>query len=274
MEGSQPGPTAPFLRWAGSKRQQTSQLARFWHPSFRRYVEPFLGSGVLFFHIAPLKALIGDINADLVATFLHVKQDPLTLSRYLRRLRKGPESYYRLRAQDPMRLTATQRAARFIYLNRYCFNGIYRTNSKGGFNVPYGGDKTGNLPSPQLILACSRSLANTTIVAADFEVLLDRTQHGDFVYLDPPYSVRKRRLFAEYNPSGFTPHDLRRLRASLLRLDRMGVSFLLTYAVSEEAEELRRGFNAHIVTTRRNVAGFASHRRLAREMLISNIDPL
>lgn len=263
----------PFLRWAGSKRQHSSLLASFWRPSYRRYVEPFLGSGVVFFHVNPPRALLGDINADLIATFRQVKKDPEAVSRRLSRLEKGPDSYYRLRALDTSRLKPPQRAARFIFLNRFCFNGIYRTNSAGLFNVPYGGDKSGPLPQPRLLRACSSALAHATLMAADFETLLERVTPGDFVYLDPPYSILARRTFAQYHPTGFGPRDVTRLRALITRLDRQGIPFLLSYAESDEAAQLSRGFATFTVTARRNVAGFAQDRRQSTELLIYNSPP-
>jgi len=273
MEPPPESPTLPFLRWAGSKRQHASLLASYWNQSYRRYVEPFLGSGVLYFHLCPPRALLGDVNRDLIATFRQVKANPIAVSRILHSFQRGSQAYYRLRSHNGDVLRPSQKAARFIYLNRFCFNGIYRTNSRGVFNVPYGGERSGPLPSAAHLKASSRSLAVARLAVADFETLLDEVRQGDFVYMDPPYSVRARRTFAEYYPSGFTPEDVKRLRAVLMRLDRKGIPFLLTYADSHEARSLSRGFATRIVTTRRNVAGFIGDRRRAREVIVSNAPP-
>jgi DNA adenine methylase len=261
----------PFLRWAGSKRKLLPKLRTFWTKDHRRYVEPFAGSACLFFALKPSKAILGDLNRELISTFIEIKYRP---SAVLRELAKLPpwsrKVYMRLRSLDALSLRPAARAARFVYLNRFCFNGIYRTNLSGQFNVPYSGDRCGDLPSDDVFRLCSRRLRGARLVVGDFERVLMQARKGDLVYMDPPYAVRGQRVFREYDPSTFTPEDIARLRAWMVRLNDAGISFLVSYAESEEADVLKRGFSYETISVQRNVAGFATHRAVTNELLISN----
>lgn len=262
----------PFLRWAGSKRQLIPKLASYWTGDYSRYVEPFAGSASLFFHIGPPSALLADINVELIHTYNQVKTNNVAVISDLRTLRKGKQRYLSLRATAPLTLSPSMRAARFIYLNRYCFNGLYRTNQKGIFNVPYSGSKTGGLPIG-LLTKCSILLKEASLVASNFEEVLAQVRPGDFVYMDPPFSVKGVRTFSEYDAATFSHDQLRILRQWLLHLDRLGVTFLVSYADSNEGEDLGAGFQIERVMVRRNIAGFAANRRHATEMLIYNARP-
>jgi DNA adenine methylase len=263
----------PFLRWAGSKRQLLPVLAQYWNPNCTRYVEPFAGSACLYFALCPPQALLGDINRDLIETYRSVKHRPSAIAAALAQLPKSREEYSRQRTLEIQALTPAERAARFIYLNRYCFNGLYRTNLQGKFNVPYGGDKAGRLPTREALMTCSRQLRTTALIYGDFETILRHVEPGDFVYMDPPFSVRGRRIFNEYDPAAFGSQDLKRLREWMDHLTLTGVPFLVSYAESEEAVNLARGYNSQRVSVRRNIAGFAGHRIRSVETLISNYPP-
>jgi len=260
----------PFLRWAGSKRRLISRLSTYWSDTHARYVEPFAGSACLFFALAPNQALLGDINTHLIHTLEQVKTDPAAVLTGLEGMRRSKKRYYALRDVDPDSLTQAERAARFIYLNRFCFNGLYRTNRRGAFNVPYGGKRTGHLPSKETISKCSNLLKRAELIAGDFESVLSQVRSSDFVYLDPPFSVRSRRVFNEYDAAVFSAKDLERLRGWLERLNELGTHFLVSYAASKEAVELARDFHTRFVRVRRSIAGFATKRVEARELLISN----
>src|SRR5712664_3922142 len=177
-------PTPPFLRWAGSKRQILPILGRYCKGGFTRYVEPFAGSACLFFYLAPRAALLGDINAELLSTYKYIRYRPAEVSKFLQKLRKGERQYYKIRSLQPERLSPARRAARFIYLNRFCFNGLYRTNQEGDFNVPYGGRGSGSLPSAGVLKRASELLRRAALVKGDFENVLDEVKQGDFVYMD------------------------------------------------------------------------------------------
>lgn len=248
-------------------------LRAHWQPSYRRYIEPFAGSAALFFDLAPCAAVLADTNDELVLAYIQVKENLHPLLQVLARMRKSKGSYLRLRSQDPARLSPAKRAARFIYLNRFSFNGLYRTNRAGTFNVPYGGDRCGSLPSRQLLTRCSLHLQRARVLCADFETTLAAAREGDFVYIDPPFSVAGRRVFKEYSAATFGDHQIGTLRQSLLRLESRGAAFLLSYADSQEAELLARGFHAEARTVRRNIAGFAQQRLPSTELLIFNRKP-
>src|SRR5690348_2999207 len=163
----------PFLRWAGSKKKLLPQLSEFWSDSFKRYVEPFMGSAALFFSLDPKKAVLSDINEDLINAFIQVQAHPRAVHNRISKLPKGKEAYYKIR-REGLKGSALDRAARFMYLNRFSFNGIYRTNLKGEFNVPYCNDRYAYLPTLEDLLCASRALSRAKIVASDFESILDR----------------------------------------------------------------------------------------------------
>jgi DNA adenine methylase len=261
----------PFLRWAGSKRRLLPTLQTFWTKKHKRYVEPFAGSACLFFAIKPPKAILGDLNPELIATYIEVKYRVGDVLAELKALRpEDKEEYLRLREIDISTMNPAARAARFIYLNRYCFNGIYRTNLAGKFNVPYSGVRCGGFPADDLFRKCSRRLGKTRFMRGDFERVLKQAKAGDLVYMDPPFAVRERRVFSEYDPSTFTSDDIKRLRGWMETLGGKGISFIVSYAESAEADVLKDGFTYRTVEVRRNIAGFAAHRAMSNEIIISN----
>lgn len=262
----------PFLRWAGSKRALLSKLRGYWNPNTSRYIEPFCGSACLFFDVEPRKAILGDINRELITTYRVLREHPQKIANRIKAMGFNQRTYAALRKCDPHKLSGLDRAVRFIYLNRLCFNGIYRTNLKGQFNVPYAKPKKRTRFDSRILKNASKILQNATFVRGDFEATLKKAKHGDFVYLDPPYAIRSRRIFSEYHPETFTIGDLERLRQALRRLDKKGVVFVISYADSAEGRKLLADWNPRRIRTRRNVAGFADHRRAAYEMLASNVE--
>lgn len=261
----------PFLRWAGSKQQLVGVMASHWTSEKVRYVEPFVGSARLFFALEPEKAILGDINADLMSMYEVVRKEPKQLCEQLHQWENSEEQYYAVRAIDPDTLPAIDRAARFIYLNRYCFNGLYRTNRAGQFNVPYGGLKSGTLPTVAELECASALLSRVTLKCGDFQNIVDDVTADDFVYLDPPFMTSGSRVFNEYSSQVFSSEDLDRLRKGIEYIHEVGGTFLLSYADCEEGEELACGFTTTRVKTKRNIAGFAGKRREANELLVTNV---
>jgi DNA adenine methylase len=259
-----------FLKWAGSKRKSIPRLLADIPSRFDRYVEPFAGSACLFFQLEPADALLADINKQLIDTYEQLRQAPEDVITELSSLQCDEKDYYRIRGADHTTMSGPQRAARFIYLNRFCFNGLYRTNRSGQFNVPFGGKRGGRLPLPQTLRDCAAALSRITLRSTSFEETLAEVKHGDFVYLDPPYSIRSRRVFNGYAGAVFGPGQLKMLRSHLKRLDKMGVSFLVSYGQSAEAVALGVGFRSRQVVVQRQIAGFAANRRKARELIITN----
>ncbi|MGH6923565.1 MAG: DNA adenine methylase, partial [Propylenella sp.] len=176
------------IRWAGSKKALLPILRTLWPGPEARYVEPFCGSARLYFDLAPPQAVLGDINEELISAYRELRSDFPRVVEGLRRFRPGKRSYYRLREMDPKKMARSERAARFLFLNRFCFNGIYRTNEAGKFNVPYGDPKHALSFNFDLLGEAAGLLRSATLINDDFEAVLEEADAGDFVYLDPPYA--------------------------------------------------------------------------------------
>ncbi len=260
------------VRWAGSKKTLLPTLRQHWRndKSGVRYVEPFCGSACLFFDLEPKSAILSDINRELITAYREIKSRPLQVIDCLKDYKQNKEFYYRLRGVDPATMSKPEIAARFLFLNRLCFNGIYRTNKGGAFNVPYARPKRRRKFDTNIILDMSRLLKRAQLIDDDFEAVLDEVRTEDFVYLDPPFAVANRRVFAEYHPDSFSSKDIKRLGKSLRVLDRRGSHFVLSYANSAEGRGLVADWNWRRIRTRRNIAGFVGDRRSAYELIASN----
>ncbi len=262
----------PFLRWAGSKKKLLPRLVEFWSPNYSRYLEPFMGSAVLFFSIAPQRAILSDINDELIEVFSAVKRYPRAIHSRLLELPRGKRAYYKIRKENSNGLGLIDRAVRFIYLNRFCFNGIYRVNQNGKFNVPYGGNSNAYVPTLEDFKSTSAALRRTNIIADDFESTLKKNvRKGDFVYIDPPYAQDNRKVFHQYRPNEFGLEDLNRLARSLDLINRRGAHFLLSYGWCPEALRIFRSWPHQKLMVHRNISGFVESRRLAAELLMTNI---
>jgi DNA adenine methylase len=246
-----------------------SLLRSYWK-SGATYIEPFAGSACLFFDVEPDRAIIGDLNGELINSYRVLRDDPESTLAALKSLVPSKNEYYAIRAQSPHDLTSAEAAARFFFLNRHCFNGLYRTNLKGEFNVPLGRNKGTLAVDDNLLLSASQLLSRAQLVNADFEVTLDKAHRGDFVYLDPPYVSRATKVFSEYLPNSFTDRDLSRLSDSLSELDRRGVIFVITYSECAEARKLMANWKPKRWKARRHIAGFAAHRRFSYELIATN----
>jgi DNA adenine methylase len=257
----------PLLRWAGSKRKLLPVLLRHSPDRYSRYIEPFVGSACLFFALAPRAAVLGDFNKDLIDFYSVVRQYPAVLAREIEGYPLDQQFYYELRSRVPSELTRIQAAARFLYLNRFCFNGVYRTNRQGRFNVPFG-IKTGHLPTRADLKRASRLLQSAELVRGDFDLTIAKAKRNDFVYLDPPYSASRNR--GEYGYGAFSSTDVDRLVAAATALDKKNVTFLISYQ-SDESTRRKFGpwFQAN-VNVRRHIAGFIGVRGNVTELLVSN----
>jgi DNA adenine methylase len=266
-------PIAPLLRWAGSKRKILPQLLPYWErANASRYVEPFVGSAALFFASTPKSAILSDSNRELICAYKAIQKNPEAVSAALNRFPRDKRTYLRLRSQREGAYSEIHRAARFIFLNRNCFNGLYRTNSAGEFNVPYAPARAGQLPGVERIRAASVLLQSATLFCGDFERIVARVvSRDDFVYLDPPYAVANRRIFRQYNATTFGHADLHRLAALLHAIDAIGARFVLSYAVCSEALNAFRAWPQRRLTITRNIAGFMAHRRKSAELLVTNV---
>lgn len=234
-------------------------------------MEPFAGSACLFFAIRPRHSILGDLNIELIHMYQTVRKNPEVVYGIMSSWDSGKTEYLRIRGLNPDSLAPYERAARFIYLNRFCFNGLYRTNKSGGFNVPYGGRKTGALPNIHLLRFCASALRKSRLMAADFRKTLSNVQRGDFVYLDPPYSVENRRVFKEYGAHSFGTEDLKDLGAQLCIIDQRRAHFVASYADCAEARRVFENWTTYRCQTRRNVAGFHKARRKQYELVATNL---
>jgi DNA adenine methylase len=205
----------------------------------------------------------------LIEVYRVVRDAPERLHRRLCRIKRDLTTYRRWRGINPESLDRETRALRFVYLNRNCFNGIYRTNLDGQFNVPMG-TRLGEYFSKDDLLGCSKLLQTATLVAGDFVKTLERVKAGDFVYLDPPYAVTSRRIFREYGKKTFNTADIPRLRESLIAIVKQKADFLVSYADCTEARALSLEWNSVRLPIKRHIAGFAGDRKNAYEWLISN----
>lgn len=260
----------PLFRWAGSKRKILPYMKKYLPENYNRYYEPFCGSACLYFDERPGKAVLSDMNSELINAYKMVRDNHLIVHDFLSNLIVNPDEYKRIRSLDERSLEPHERAARFIYLNKLCFNGVYRTNLQGKFNVPMG-VRTGTIPRLDELLEYSKVLKDVEFISGDFESVIAKAVKGDFIYLDPPYSKPESRKRGEYGPDSFDFNDVERLIDSLKSAEMRGVYFLLSYCESDELlERIPSGWTVEEISVRRHVAGFHQHRRMVGEVLISN----
>jgi DNA adenine methylase len=263
--------TVPILRWAGSKKKLLPTLMSAAPAAYDRYVEPFAGSAVLYLRLGNTPALLGDINPDLIDTYETVRQHPKRVWSKVAAMSTTPDFYYELRADDGSRMGKLDRAARFVYLNRFCFNGVYRTNLQGKFNVARG---KGHLfvPGFEVFAAFAEKLSKASLFCGDFEAVVAQTGRGDFLYLDPPYCLEGKRDRGEYGLGTFRERDEDRLADAITEAADRGAKVLLSYSPSRRMLKRLPGWQVKRLNVARNVAGFTSARRTAKEVLVSNYD--
>ena len=267
----------PFLKWVGGKGKLRHALAALLPPGvgLMRHVEPFLGGGALFFARAPERALLCDINPDLIATYEAVRDDPESVIAQLRRLSRLHDEtcYYDQRERYNQRAhkTRAERAAQFIYLNKTCFNGLYRVNRKGAFNVPMGRYTNPNIADADTLRAASACLSTATLRCAPFETLLSEVRPGDFVYLDPPYEpVSRTANFTSYAQDGFSQEKQTQLRDVYRELDRRGAKLMLSNSDVPFIRDLYRGYQVDTVLAPRAVSCDARTRGAVSEVVVRN----
>lgn len=260
---------APVLRWSGSKARLVSVLEKSAPPVYGKYIEAFAGSACLFFKIRPTKAVLGDINPAVIDVYKAIRDNPLKVHEYLASIPSTREAYYTLREIDRSVLSIEQRAAQTIFLMKACFNGVFRTNKAGKFNVPMG-SRVYALPSLANLLAVSKSLSNTQLVAGDFGAATAYAKSGDFVYLDPPYPSTGR-YRGEYGfKARFLSDDADRLIETIRALEERGAYVMLSYVHDETIIEKLPGWSCRHESVRRSVAGGAQFRVNTNEMVLTN----
>lgn len=253
----------PFIKWAGGKTQLLQQLKKNMPKNYNKYIEPFLGGGALYFDLNHGNSVISDLNEELIITYKTVQQDVERLIDVLKNIENSEENFYKIRAQNPEELPDISRAARFIYLNKTCFNGLYRVNKKGKFNVPYGKKVGGNFLQEERLIECSSILKNTIILHSKYQdVLEEYCKKGDFVFLDPPYyPVGKFSDFKRYTKESFYHEDQVELRDQFVSLVNKGCNVLLTNSNHQIVLELYKEFEIVEVQTKRMINKDASNRK-------------
>ncbi len=271
-------PPAPVLKWAGGKRQLLPELMPRIAGAGKvsAYHEPFIGGGAVYFEICgrgllPARATISDVNPNLIDVYEAVREECPTLSRLLRALQEthSEDQYYAVRGRVPE--TRVERAARVIYLNKTCFNGLYRENSKGGFNVPHGKYANPGIWNEPALFAASRALQSAEILCRGFAAIVERAKDGDLVYFDPPYvPLSATASFAGYAKGGFGPADQEELVGVLRVLDGRGVKFILSNSMNERVRSLYAGFRIETVLASRNVNRNGAGRGKIEEAIVTN----
>jgi len=256
----------PLLKWAGGKRNLLSNILPLVPARFNRYYEPFLGGGALFFGLQPPEAFLSDKNTDLIHAYAQVRDRPDLVIRALRRLKNSERDYYNVRSSRPRSDAA--RAARFIYLITLAFNGIYRVNLNGEFNVPYGYKKDLNPCDDARIRRASDLFAKATIRDQDFEEALAEADKGDLVYLDPPYTVAHgNNGFVKYNAKIFSWDDQLRLARVANDLATKGCTVIVSNADHSSIRRLYKGFATRMLERNSIIAASSEFRSRVTERI-------
>lgn len=265
----------PFLRWAGGKRHIVEQLLGSLPKdiSKRTYKEPFVGAGALFFALQPRFAILSDANDHLINCYQHVRDAPELVFIYLRKHAAKTCKYYyyqvRHRYNHAASFTIAQ-AARFIYLNSTCFNGIFRVNKEGEFNVPYGWKEPPNLPTLEHLKRISTALKYTTLFNGSFEVAIDNPSNSDFFYLDPPYPpLNGTSFFTHYTANRFSEEHQRRLAELVRRINERGAKFMVTNADTSIIRRLYKPFDVKKLSVTRYITCKAK-KHCVSELVITN----
>jgi len=267
--------TLPIVKWAGGKRQLIADLKNNLPKKFNRYFEPFIGGGALFFNIQPENAYISDINPELINLYQVIKNDVYELIDDLKQHKNDEEYFYEIRNIDRngkyKKWSDVQKASRFIYMNRTCFNGLYRVNSKGEFNVPYGKYSNPRILDEINLLNCSQLFQNTEIRHSDFSEILNHVQKGDFVYFDPPYApLNETSSFTSYTKDGFGEDMQVKLKKLCDELDNMGVYFMLSNSDTKGINKLYKDYEIKKVLASRAINSVTSKRGKITEVLVRN----
>lgn len=271
-------PLYPFTKWIGGKRQLLSDLKILLPNNYNHYYEPFIGGGALFFELAPETAVINDCNSELINAYQVIKNNPIELiqSLNLHKKKNSKEYFYKLRETDRNGMIESfsnvERASRILYMLRVNFNGLYRVNSKGQFNVPYGRYKNPKIVDEQNILEISKFLNsnNIKILNSDFQDAVATAKKDDLVYFDPPYMPLTASSFTNYTADGFDIDDQIRLRDLMFDLTQKGVKVMISNSSAPLIYELYHEFNIHTVQATRMVNSKVSHRGKINEVIITN----
>ncbi len=269
----------PFLKWVGGKRQIMPTIDQHLPKGIKHYIEPFIGGGAVFFHLQPKKAILNDFNSELINVYRVIKDDVEGLLVDLVKHKNESAYFYEIRGMDRTKefenLTDVERASRVIYLNKTCFNGLYRVNSSGEFNSPFGRYKNPNILNEPILRAVSYYLNENDIQLrnSDYDEILREADKRSFVYLDPPYHpVSESSNFTGYVQGGWDVNDQIRLREACDQLDKKGVKFLQSNSSSDFIREQYKSYKVHVIKANRSVNSDGEKRGEVEEVLIKNYD--
>lgn len=267
----------PIIKWAGGKRQLLGEILPLFPEKYERYIEPFIGGGAVLFAHAPRTAIVNDLNSELINLYTVIKSDSDSLISVLSTYKNEKEFFYEIRNQDRekdfKKKSRVERAARFIFLNRTCFNGLYRVNSRGEFNVPYGKYKSPIICNKELIKEISKYFNENDIsfYNVDFEEIIKKSKQGDFIYLDPPYDpISETSSFTAYDKNGFDKEEQLRLRDALKEADERCVKWLLSNSATDFIKDIYNDWNVVEIDANRNINSKGDKRGKVKEVLIKN----
>ena len=270
----------PIVKWAGGKSRLLPELLKRVPGEIRTYAEPFAGGAALFFALAASaergrrsfkRAILSDENQELVACYRAVRENVDGVIEALRDYRYDKDLFYETRDRDPRAMTDVNRAARLIFLNHTCFNGLWRVNASGRFNVPFGRYKNPRILDEEGLRAASAAFARTEVMHGDFALATRKLGRGDFVYFDPPYApVSKTASFTAYAREGFDASDQERLLDEFRALHERGALAMLSNADTKEMRALYKQFAVHIVYAPRSINSDGAKRGNARELLVTS----
>ncbi|MBT3363114.1 MAG: Dam family site-specific DNA-(adenine-N6)-methyltransferase [Chloroflexi bacterium] len=262
--------TQPFLKWAGGKTQLLPSLVKHVPKTYEKYIEPMIGGGALFFYLCPQKAVLSDSNSDLINAYQIVRDNVKALINALKHYNNDEDLYYQIRGMEPELLDPIDRAARMIFLNKTCFNGLYRVNKQGKFNVPFGKRKNPKICDEINLLAAHEALQNVELVCADYKSTIKQyAKKGDFIYIDPPYHpVGEYSDFKRYTKERFFEEDHVELRDVFIQLIENECLPLITNSNTPYILKLYEAFDYEVVNTRRNISSNALTRANGQDLIV------
>lgn len=263
----------PFLKWPGGKRWLIKKMPEVFSIQFNNYYEPFLGSGAVFFHLCPNKSVLSDVNEDLINLYVQMRDHPQLLAEQLQIHQKKHNKAYYYEMRDNDYVSSVERAGRFLYLNRTCFNGMYRENKNGKFNVPIG-TKDNCLYDIDKFEHYSSALKNTELMACDFREVIKKARTGDLLFVDPPYTIgqAQQNSFIKYNSKLFSWNDQKDLCSGIVEARNRGVIIISTNAYCDELLEMykKEGFYVLPIEKKSTISGVIDKRRKTTELLITS----
>ena len=266
-------PLSPFLKWPGGKRWILKKLPEVFSIQFNNYYEPFLGSGAVFFHLCPKKSVLSDVNEELINLFTQMRDHPQELAKQLQAHQKKHSNTYYYEIRDKDYVSPMERAGRFLYLNRTCFNGMYRENKNGKFNVPIG-TKDNCIYDIDKFEHYSNALKNAELMTCDFRSTIKKAESGDLLFVDPPYTIEQaqQNSFIKYNSKLFSWSDQEDLCSEIVAARNRGVIIISTNAYCDELLEMykKEGFYVQAIEKKSTISGVIDKRRKTTELLITS----